>query len=119
MATATKAETAAQKAREKVDARREKASGLEGAVADRAGQWSLDDRDPAWLERQKWVGNPLMDLWFRMEIEGWERLPPPPALLVGIHSGAPFVWDAWTVGLPVVAPSSATSACCTAPRTTR
>jgi 1-acyl-sn-glycerol-3-phosphate acyltransferase len=39
-----------------------------------------------------------MDLWFRMEIEGWERLPPPPALLIGIHSGAPFVWDAWTVG---------------------
>lgn len=95
---ATKAETAAHKAREKVDARRDKASGLEGAVADRAGQWSLDDRDPAWLERQKWVGNPLMDLWFRMEIEGWEKLPPPPALLVGIHSGAPFVWDAWTVG---------------------
>ncbi len=95
---ATKAETAAHKAREKVDARREKASGLEGAVADRAGQWSLDDRDPAWLERQKWVGNPLMDLWFRMEIEGWEKLPPPPALLIGVHSGAPFVWDAWTVG---------------------
>lgn len=95
---ATKAETAASKAREKVDARRDQASGLEGAVADRAGQWSLDDRDPAWLERQKWVGNPLMDFWFRMEIEGWEKLPPPPALLVGIHSGAPFVWDAWTVG---------------------
>ncbi|MFL5780014.1 MAG: lysophospholipid acyltransferase family protein, partial [Thermoleophilaceae bacterium] len=36
---------------------------------------------------------------FRMETEGWERLPDPPALLIGIHSGAPFVWDAWTVGL--------------------
>jgi 1-acyl-sn-glycerol-3-phosphate acyltransferase len=33
-----------------------------------------------------------------MEIEGWEKLPPPPALLIGIHAGAPFVWDAWTVG---------------------
>jgi 1-acyl-sn-glycerol-3-phosphate acyltransferase len=33
-----------------------------------------------------------------MEIEGWERLPDPPALLIGIHSGAPFVWDAWTIG---------------------
>ena len=53
--------------------------GLEGAVADRAGQWSLDDRDPGWLDRSKYLGNPLMDLWFRMEIEGWERLPPPPA----------------------------------------
>jgi 1-acyl-sn-glycerol-3-phosphate acyltransferase len=34
-----------------------------------------------------------------MEIEGWERIPDPPALLVGVHSGAPFVWDAWTVGV--------------------
>jgi 1-acyl-sn-glycerol-3-phosphate acyltransferase len=34
-----------------------------------------------------------------MEIEGWERLPEPPALLIGIHSGAPFVWDAWSIGL--------------------
>jgi 1-acyl-sn-glycerol-3-phosphate acyltransferase len=40
-----------------------------------------------------------MDYWFRMEIEGFERIPEPPALLVGIHSGAPFVWDAWTVGV--------------------
>ena len=40
-----------------------------------------------------------MDYWFRMEIEGWEQLPEPPALLIGIHSGAPFVWDAWTVGV--------------------
>jgi 1-acyl-sn-glycerol-3-phosphate acyltransferase len=40
-----------------------------------------------------------MDYWFRMEIEGWENIPDPPALLVGIHSGAPFVWDAWTIGV--------------------
>jgi 1-acyl-sn-glycerol-3-phosphate acyltransferase len=33
-----------------------------------------------------------------MEIEGWENIPEPPVLLIGIHSGAPFVWDAWTVG---------------------
>jgi len=51
------------------------------------------------MERQKLLWNPLVDYWFRMEIEGWEHLPPPPALLVGIHSGAPFVWDAWTVGV--------------------
>src|SRR5947209_5882452 len=50
------------------------------------------------MERQKYFWNPLVDYWFRMEIEGWERLPEPPALLIGIHSGAPFVWDAWTVG---------------------
>jgi 1-acyl-sn-glycerol-3-phosphate acyltransferase len=51
------------------------------------------------MERQKYFWNPLIDYWFRMEMEGWERLPEPPALLIGIHSGAPFVWDAWTVGI--------------------
>lgn len=94
----TKAEVAAEKAREKVDERRERAEGLAGAIADRAGEWSLDDRSPRLMELQKYLTNPLVDLWFRMEIEGWEHLPPPPALLIGIHSGAPFVWDAWTVG---------------------
>jgi 1-acyl-sn-glycerol-3-phosphate acyltransferase len=34
-----------------------------------------------------------------MEIDGWENLPKSPVLLVGIHSGAPFVWDAWTIGV--------------------
>jgi 1-acyl-sn-glycerol-3-phosphate acyltransferase len=53
----------------------------------------------AFMERQKYFWNPLIDYWFRMEMEGWERLPEPPALLIGIHSGAPFVWDAWTVGI--------------------
>ena len=34
-----------------------------------------------------------------MEVAGWDRLPDPPCLLVGIHSGAPFPWDAWTIGI--------------------
>jgi len=89
----------AAKAKEKADARREKATGAAGWVAERAGDWSLDDQDFAWMERQKYFWNPLMDYWFRMEIEGWEHLPEPPVLLIGIHSGAPFVWDAWTVGI--------------------
>jgi 1-acyl-sn-glycerol-3-phosphate acyltransferase len=70
-------------------------------IADRAGQWSLEEaeRQSGLMEAQKYFWNPLMDYWFRMEIEGWEKLPPPPVLLIGIHSGAPFVWDAWTVGI--------------------
>jgi 1-acyl-sn-glycerol-3-phosphate acyltransferase len=68
-------------------------------VADRASEWSLDGPDWSFVERQKYVWNPLIDYWFRMEVEGWEKLPDPPALVIGIHSGAPFVWDAWTVGL--------------------
>src|SRR3954449_10437980 len=89
----------AEQERWKADAKREKASGAAGWVADRAGQWSLEGQDYGFMESQKFFWNSLMDYWFRMEIEGWERIPEPPALLVGIHSGAPFVWDAWTVGI--------------------
>jgi 1-acyl-sn-glycerol-3-phosphate acyltransferase len=93
------AERHAEEAQEKADRRREQASGgVSGWVADRAGQWSLAGPDQRWMHVQKYFWNPLMDYWFRMEIEGWERIPKPPTLLIGIHSGAPFVWDAFTVG---------------------
>jgi 1-acyl-sn-glycerol-3-phosphate acyltransferase len=98
MATTQRERNAAQ-AREKMDARREEAEGAAGWVARRAGQWDLEGVDDTFMDRQKYLWNPLMDYWFRMEIEGWEHLPDPPVLLIGIHSGAPFVWDAWTVGI--------------------
>jgi 1-acyl-sn-glycerol-3-phosphate acyltransferase len=79
--------------------RSKSAGGLSGAVSERAAEWSLDGPDQASMELQKYFWNPLMDYWFRMEMEGWDRLPDPPALLIGIHTGAPFVWDAWTVGV--------------------
>jgi 1-acyl-sn-glycerol-3-phosphate acyltransferase len=88
----------ARQAARKADERRERATGAAGWVAERAGDWSLDEQDLGWMEVQKYLWNPLMDYWFRMEIEGFEKIPEPPALLIGIHSGAPFVWDAWTVG---------------------
>ena len=93
------AERHAEAMREKVDAQREKQSGAAGWVAERAGQWSLEGLDSSFMERQKYFWNFLVDYWFRMEVEGWENIPEPPALLIGIHSGAPFVWDAWTVGI--------------------
>src|SRR5436305_9609317 len=84
----------------RTDERRKKAEGgLSGWVAERAGDWSLEPMDGRFMERQKYFWNPLVDYWFRMDVEGWEHLPDPPALLIGIHSGAPFVWDAWTVGI--------------------
>src|SRR3954453_22307721 len=86
-------------ARAKVDERRKQMSGASGWVASRAGGWGLDERDDKFIGLLKYFWNPAIDYWFRMTIEGWERIPPPPALLIGIHSGAPFVWDAWTVGL--------------------
>src|SRR5436305_5551414 len=71
----------------------------ESLISERASRFSLAGPDWRFIERQKYFWNPLMDYWFRMEIEGWERLPDPPTLLIGIHSGAPFVWDAWTIGV--------------------
>jgi 1-acyl-sn-glycerol-3-phosphate acyltransferase len=85
--------------RREADSRRANTSGVSGWVADRAGDWSLDERDWKFIERQKYFWNPLLDYWFRMEVSGWERLPDPPALVVGIHSGAPFPWDAWALGI--------------------
>jgi hypothetical protein len=70
-----------------------------GLISDRTSRFSLDGPDWDFVEAQKYLWNPLIDYWFRMEMEGWDGLPDPPALLVGIHSGAPLVWDAWTVGV--------------------
>ena len=89
----------AEEAERKIERRRRKQTGVAGWVSDRASQWSLDGPDWGLMERQKYFWNPLMDYWFRMEMSGWERLPEPPTLLIGIHSGAPFVWDAWTIGV--------------------
>ncbi|WP_167326960.1 1-acyl-sn-glycerol-3-phosphate acyltransferase [Rhodococcoides fascians] len=86
-------------ARLKMKERREKASGgLGSVVADRAGDWDLDDQNTVAMDRQQKLWNGVMDRYFRMEIDGWETIPESPVLVVGVHSGAPFVWDAWTVG---------------------
>jgi 1-acyl-sn-glycerol-3-phosphate acyltransferase len=89
----------AEQAARKADERREKADGAAGWVAERAGEWTLDGPDYDFMRRQQYFWNPLVDYWFRMEMEGWENIPSAPVLLVGVHSGAPFVWDAWTVGI--------------------
>ena len=93
------AERHAEQARARTARRRAGQSGAAGLISDRASQWDLEGPDWEFLERQKYFWNPLMDYWFRMEIEGWNKLPAPPVLLIGIHSGAPFVWDAWTIGV--------------------
>jgi 1-acyl-sn-glycerol-3-phosphate acyltransferase len=95
----TNAKRHASAARKKANERRKASDGASGWVAERAGDWTLEGLDTTFMERQKYFWNPLLDYWFRMEMEGWDRLPDPPALFIGVHSGAPFVWDAWTVGI--------------------
>jgi 1-acyl-sn-glycerol-3-phosphate acyltransferase len=91
----------AESARKKMADRREEVSGgVAGWIADRAADWDTEAPDEAAMQRQKFFWNALIDHWFRMEMDGWENVPDdPPVLLVGVHSGAPFVWDAWTVGV--------------------
>lgn len=43
------------------------------------------------------VWNFLMDHYFRMEMDGWHRLPAEPSLLIGVHSGGALTMDAWTL----------------------
>jgi len=69
------AERFARQSREKIDERREKASGAAGWIADRAGQWDLEAQDYRFMELQKFLWNPLIDYWFRMEVDGWENIP--------------------------------------------
>lgn len=43
------------------------------------------------------VFNFLCDHYFRLEIDGWHRIPDEPSLLIGIHSGGSLTMDAWTL----------------------
>ena len=44
---------------------------------------------------------PLVDLlnkyYFRLEVEGWERVPDETCLVIGVHSGGALTMDAWTL----------------------
>jgi 1-acyl-sn-glycerol-3-phosphate acyltransferase len=39
----------------------------------------------------------LCDHYFRVEIDGWHKIPDEPSLLIGIHSGGSLTMDAWTL----------------------
>jgi 1-acyl-sn-glycerol-3-phosphate acyltransferase len=39
----------------------------------------------------------LCDHYFRLEVDGWHRIPAEPSLLIGIHSGGSLTMDAWTL----------------------
>jgi 1-acyl-sn-glycerol-3-phosphate acyltransferase len=47
------------------------------------------------------VQQPIYDLmnkfYFRLEIDGWDRVPDETCLLIGVHSGGALTMDAWTL----------------------
>jgi WS/DGAT/MGAT family acyltransferase len=59
----------------------------------------LNGPDPVLMNAQAPLWNALMDYYFRLEIDGWEKIPDEPSLLIGVHSGGPLTMDAWTVAL--------------------
>src|SRR4051812_32777997 len=72
---------------------------MNGLVAKRAAKWDLDGADARLMRAQAPFWNLVMDHYFRMEMEGWDRLPAEPSLLIGVHSGGALTMDAWTVAL--------------------
>ena len=63
-----------------------------------AGSVELPEIDERFVELQQPLWNFLLDYYFRMEVTGWERLPEPPCLLVGIHAGGILPIDAYAFG---------------------
>jgi 1-acyl-sn-glycerol-3-phosphate acyltransferase len=59
---------------------------------------SVDGPNEAFMHNiQNPVWNFLCDHYFRLEIDGWHRIPNEPSLLIGIHGGGSLTMDAWTL----------------------
>lgn len=48
------------------------------------------------LRFQEPIWEVLCRYYFRLEVDGWERVPTGPCLLIGVHSGGALTMDAWT-----------------------
>jgi 1-acyl-sn-glycerol-3-phosphate acyltransferase len=73
--------------------------GLAGLIQRRAREGSLDSMDVDFARAQRFLWDFVQDHYFRMETEGWHRLPDPPALIIGIHAAGIFPVEAWMFGL--------------------
>jgi 1-acyl-sn-glycerol-3-phosphate acyltransferase len=59
---------------------------------------TVDGPNEAFMRHlQNPVWNFLCDHYFRLEIDGWHRIPDDPSLLIGIHGGGSLTMDAWTL----------------------
>lgn len=57
----------------------------------------IQDADPVAIRRAHGAFRHVFGSgrWFGLDVQGWERLPPPPVLLVSNHSGGTVIPDAW------------------------
>jgi hypothetical protein len=62
-----------------------------------AGATAVADPSRTFMRLQKPVWDLLSDRYFRVEVEGWRRIPDEPSLLIGVHSGGALTMDAWTL----------------------
>lgn len=60
--------------------------------------FELPEVDHGFIDLQRPLWNFLLDRYFRLEVRGWDRLPDPPVLLVGIHAGGILPIDAYAFG---------------------
>lgn len=56
-----------------------------------------DGPNAAFMRLQGRVMDVVSDHYFRVEVDGFDRVPEVPSLLVGIHSGGSLTMDAWTL----------------------
>jgi 1-acyl-sn-glycerol-3-phosphate acyltransferase len=78
---------------------RNRGSSLIERAIERRVQAAMEPRPPSdtLLRLQQPVYHLLDKFWFRLEIDGWDRVPGRPCLLVGVHSGGTLTMDAWTL----------------------
>lgn len=63
---------------------------------------SLDNRDPALIEKLVEVLDPALQRWFAPEVRGIEHIPAGPALYAGNHSGGFITPDTWIFAAAVL-----------------
>lgn len=71
---------------------------IERVIAKRVAA-AMEPRPPneTVLKAQQPIYDLLNRFYFRLEVDGWERVPDRTSLLIGVHSGGVLTMDAWTL----------------------
>ena len=71
---------------------------VERVIAKRVAA-AMEPRPPhqGLLKAQQPIYDLLNRYYFRLEIDGWDRVPDRTSLLIGVHSGGALTMDAWTL----------------------